>query len=138
MLFRSHRRLTTVEPEDHVFVFRRWADLQFLIVMLRRLRRAAMLVARLDSSAHRINVAVEEFDRALQDLAKMRNVGEHIDDYTLDAPKRRHANVEHRQLQAGSWDGRVYKWIGELNIDTALAAAQKLNAAIAPEKTVRD
>src|SRR5579859_2833960 len=32
----QHRRLRTTEPEDQVFVFRWWADLQFLIVALRR------------------------------------------------------------------------------------------------------
>ena len=34
----QHRRLKTTEPEDGVFVFRWHADLQFLIVALRRLR----------------------------------------------------------------------------------------------------
>ena len=42
----QRRRPRSTEPEDGVFVFRWWADLQFLIVALRRLRRAAQLAAR--------------------------------------------------------------------------------------------
>ena len=36
----QRRRLATDEPEDSEFLFRRWADFQFLIVALTRVRRA--------------------------------------------------------------------------------------------------
>src|SRR5271167_2115064 len=39
------RRLHRRGPEDDTFVFRWWADLQFFIVVLRRLRRAAQVAA---------------------------------------------------------------------------------------------
>jgi len=61
----------------------------------------------------------------------MRNVGEHIDDYALDSPKRRHRDVSRQALQVGTWDGTTYLWSGEsLNIDVAHDAAHILFAAI--------
>lgn len=36
----QRRRLQSGEPEDETFIFRWWADLEFLVVTLRRLRRA--------------------------------------------------------------------------------------------------
>ncbi len=39
------RRLQSVEPEDATFVLRKWADFDFLVVALTRLRRAAQLAA---------------------------------------------------------------------------------------------
>jgi hypothetical protein len=73
------RRLATEEPEDETFVLRWWADLQFLIVALRRLRRAAGLAASADDEGGRLRAAIERFDRRLPALAVMRNVGEHLD-----------------------------------------------------------
>lgn len=126
----QHRRLRTTEPEDQVFVFRWWADLQFLIVALRRMRRSAELAGRVPVVSKVIAQAIGEFDRTLPDLAKMRNIGEHIDDYAVDAPKRRYADIDRRHLQVGTWDGKVYRWIGELDIDVALEAAERLFGAV--------
>jgi hypothetical protein len=42
----QRRRLFTNEPEDGVFLFRRWADFQFFIVALTRVRRAAVLASK--------------------------------------------------------------------------------------------
>lgn len=47
-------RLGSSEPEDQVFIFRWCADLQFLIVALRRLRRAASLALQVPSVASEI------------------------------------------------------------------------------------
>ncbi|MBK3816463.1 MULTISPECIES: hypothetical protein [Paraburkholderia] len=90
----QHRRLQTTEPEDAAFVFRWWSDLQFLVVALRRLRRAAAIGVRVPSVSERTKCAIDSFDRLLPDLAKMRNIGEHVDEYAVDAPKRRYADVE--------------------------------------------
>lgn len=121
------RRLRSTEPEDSSFVFRWWADLQFLIVALRRLRRSAEIAMRVPEFSTEVRAAIDEFDRSLPGLTKMRNVGEHVDDYAANDPKRRDLSVDSWQLQAGSFDGTVYVWLGEsLNIDTALAAAEKL------------
>jgi len=121
------RRLRSEEPEDQEFVFRFWSDLQFLIVMLRRMRKAALIAA----FEPDITNAIAEFDCTLPDLAKMRNVGEHIDDYAADSPKRRHRDVSRSTLQVGEFDGTVFSWVGgDLNIDEALRAAERLFAAV--------
>jgi hypothetical protein len=119
----QHRRLQTTEPEDEVFVMRWWADVQFLIVALRRLRRSAELAARVPSISGDLRAAIRKFDNALPTVAKMRNVGEHIDNYGVDAPKRHHPDIDRRQLQVGTWDGTVFRWLGsELDIDDAMQA----------------
>jgi hypothetical protein len=127
----QHRRIRSDESEDETFIFRWWADFQFLVVALRRLRRAAQLATNVLEAHAAITAALVDFDAALPGLATMRNVGEHIDDYALDAPKRHHRNVTRGQLQVGSFDGTVFKWLGhQLDIDAALEAAEKLFQAV--------
>ena len=121
------RRLRTNEPEDDTFVFRWWADLQFLIVALRRLRRAAQIAAGVPGTAVAVKSAIHTFDEALPGLDKMRNIGEHIDEYAVDSHRRRDRSVTRQHLQVGTWDGTTYTWLDcELNIDTALVAAENL------------
>lgn len=127
----QHRRLRMEETEDNDFIFRFQADLEFLMVALRRLRRAAELAARVPFVQDVLRTAIDDFDSALPDLVKMRNVSEHFDDYALDSPRRRHRDVRRGQLQVGSWDGTEYEWLdGSLNIDTAHEAAERLFLAI--------
>lgn len=127
----QRRRLRSVEPEDDTFIFRKWADFEFLIVALRRLRRAAGLAARPSHLRPAIEAATAEFDAALPGLVTMRDVGEHIDDYALKAPTRHHRNVIPGQLQVGSLDETVFDWLGhQLDTDVALAAAEKLFSAV--------
>jgi hypothetical protein len=120
------------EPEDKTFVFRWWADLQFLIVALRRLRRAAQIASAVPSASEPMAGALRDFDEALPDLQLMRNVGEHIDDYVLETKRRRHP-IDRRLLQVGTWDGTTFTWLkrqpdvdAQLNIDAALGAAENL------------
>jgi hypothetical protein len=127
----QRRRLRSVEPEDDIFIFRRWADFEFLIVALRRLRRAAGLAARPSHLRAAIESAIAEFDATLPGLVTMRDVGEHIDDYALKTSKRRHRDVIPGQLQVGSLDETVFAWLGhQLDTDIALAAAEKLFSAV--------
>jgi hypothetical protein len=133
------RRLRTVEPEDKTFVFRWHADLQFLIVALRRLRRSVELAQRVSAVAPALKTALDDFDRQLPDLAKMRNVAEHIDDYLLGTGRLR--NVPRGALQVATWDGTEFNWLGvRLDIDVALSSAESLFGALAravtPEKRV--
>lgn len=126
----QHRRLRTTEPEDDYFAFRWHADLQLLIAALRRLRRAAELAASVPDVDGDLLVALGRFDEPLPDLAKMRNVGEHIDDYLMG--RGRAKNVHRSSLQVSSWDGTVIKWLdGNLDTDAALSPAQSLFAALA-------
>jgi len=77
-------RLHSEEPDDNEFVFRRWADFDFLIVALIRLRRAAILAAKVPAIKPDILAAVKEFDASLPGLKTTRDVAEHFDDYAVD------------------------------------------------------
>lgn len=107
------------------------ADFQFLIVTLRRLRRAALIATNVASAADEIQEAIARFDTALPGLATMRNVAEHIDDYALDRATRHHRGVNRRMLQVASWDENIYRWLGiNFDLDAALSAAQQLFHAV--------
>jgi hypothetical protein len=125
----QRRRLRSTEPEDDEFVMRWWADAQMLIVMLRRLRRAAELAAKVPSARTRMARALDQFDHALPSLRKMRDVGEHIDEYALDEGKDR--AISRRSLQVGQWDGTSLCWLGQsLNVDVAMQAAEDLYVSV--------
>lgn len=129
MVALQRRRLQSEEPEDETFVFRRWADFQFFIVSLRRLRQAALLAARPRASKTAIESAISQFDESLPGLWEMRNVGEHVDEYAVERGRDR--NVSRRTLQVGTFDTTTLKWLGErLDADDALAAAERLYGAI--------
>jgi hypothetical protein len=130
------RRIRTVEPEDERFVMRWWADLQFLIVALRRIHRAASLgLLGLPETCTTIRNAIQTFEGTLPGLAAMRNVGEHIDDYVVGAGHQK--NVDRAQLQVGSFDGTTYEWLDrKLNIDDAQRATDTLYLAV--RSSIRD
>ncbi len=76
-----------------------------------------------------IESAISKFDEALPGLQKMRNVGEHIDEYAIE--KGRDRSVSRRALQVGSVGSTKFEWLGSsLNADDALAAAEGLYCAI--------
>lgn len=123
------RRVRGKEPEDSEFVFRWWADLQFFILSLYRLRTAAKIALNVSDKeiSSRIATAIKEFDRQVPELKKLRDIGEHIDSYAIDSPKRQRKDIDRKQLEVGSWDGAVYKWLGtSLNVDDAKNAAVSL------------
>src|SRR5438876_156473 len=93
----QRRRLKTDEPEDGEFLFRRWADFQFLIVALTRLRRAATLAAKVPTLPNTIKGALANFDFALPTLKNMRDIAEHFDDYALN--RCRDSNIVVRALK---------------------------------------
>ncbi len=121
----QRRRLKTSEREDEEFLFRKWADFQFLIVALTRLRRTAELAAKIPAIADVMKEALDKFDSELPDRKKMRNVIEHIDDYALDQGHDK--SVNRRSLEVGMFNDTVFQWLDcELNADDALRAAQEL------------
>jgi hypothetical protein len=105
--------------------FQWWIDLQFFIVALRRLRRAAELALRASDQRPPIQRAIEAFDEALPDLPLLRNVGEHIDEYAVG--KGFDSSVKWQQLQVGGWDGVTFEWLGtKLHADKAMEAGRQL------------
>jgi hypothetical protein len=127
----QYRRLNTVEPEDEMFVMRWWADLQFMILALCRLRRAMKIACKVPAVAEDIKAALGNFDDALPHLSSLRNVGEHIDEYAVDSSSRHDKTVSREQIQVGTWDGIVYEWLGaRLKMHDALIAAEELIGAL--------
>jgi hypothetical protein len=121
----QRRRLKAHEPEDGEFIFRRWADFQFLIVALTRLRRATTLAAKVPALTGAMQNALTNFDAALPTLKNMRDVTEHFDDYAVD--RGRDSAVSRKSLEVGVIGDSVFQWLGHnLNADEAVCAAQRL------------
>lgn len=127
----QYRRLHGTEPEDEKFIFRWWWDIQFLVIALYRLRRAAKICYSAYGVQLALQHAVKQFDESLPDLKQMRDIGEHMDEYAVDKQTRHNLSVNRRMLQSGSWDGTTFHWLtGSLNVDGALAAAIDLHKAV--------
>jgi hypothetical protein len=125
----QRRRLNSTEPEDKEFVFRTWADFQFLIVALNRLRRAARLAARLPALTSSVGVALSDFDADLPWLKTLRNIAEHIDDYAIERGRNR--NIDRRALEVSTTDGETWTWLDcEVNVKQAFEASARLFEAI--------
>lgn len=109
-------------------------DYQFLIVTLWRLRTAATIATWVAAVSDTITSAVAEFDRRLPDLARMRHVAQHLDDYAVDDPKRRRQRkpdgdllVGRRALQVGAFGEDGFSWLdGTINVVDIRAAAAGL------------
>lgn len=126
----QRRRLRSTEPEDEDFLFRWWADVQFLLVALRQLLRAARLAATVLTYSQPLNQAIDDYLAAVPALRRMRDVETHFDEYALDQGKR-WRDVGRRSLQVGSWDGTTFQWLGvSLDVDEAMAAADALYGAV--------
>jgi hypothetical protein len=125
------RRLRANEPEDGVFAFRRLADFDFLIVALSRLRRAATIAAAIPGVRQDLTDAIAQFDLALPDLKKLRDVAEHIDEYALDSGRVRSVVRQELEVSTLSDDGTTLSWLGcSISSSEALRASQALFAAI--------
>ncbi|MFI5300451.1 MAG: hypothetical protein ACHREM_20380 [Polyangiales bacterium] len=127
----QRRRLGSSEPEDENFVMRPWADMQFLIIALRRVRRAAELAKRVGEVRAEIEQAIVAFDAAVPSLPLMRNVGEHIDAYSADAPQRHVTSVSRSEIAVGSWSPDEFNWLGHrLDIAAGMLAAEALRDVV--------
>lgn len=134
------RRLRGTEPEDETFVFRKWADFDFLVVGLTRLRRAAQLAADIPG-LESVADAIADFDHALPDLKTVRDVAEHIDAYAVDkgfkSPKKNDEpnkkTVVRQSLEVSTMDddGPTLHWLdASLDARDAFRASQRLFEAI--------
>jgi hypothetical protein len=64
----QNRRIDSDEPEDQDFVLRRFADIDFFVTAMWRLRRAAELASKVEPISANIKEALEEFDKATPQL----------------------------------------------------------------------
>jgi hypothetical protein len=85
------------------------ADLELCLVSLVRFRRAAVLLVE-HLGAEQVRPLLEEFDESTPDLVKLRNVGDHWDDYSRGAGR-----VEPTEQR-----GKSYEWgKGGVSIETS-------------------
>jgi hypothetical protein len=112
-------------PKTPCLSFAGWADFDFLIVALIRLRRAARLAARIPQ-LQALGAALAQFDRALPDLKKMRAVAEHIDDYALDQGRQRAVARQSLEVSTMEAEGPTLHWLqARLNAREASCASPK-------------
>jgi hypothetical protein len=117
--------LTSEEAEDADFIFRVWADFELFIVSLARLRRAAILAAKVPEIKANITAGPAEFDAALPMVKTMRDVAEHFDDDGVD--KGRCRSVSRKNLEVGAFNDTTLQWLGhELDADVAFLASERL------------
>lgn len=88
------------------------ADVHFLAIALRRLRRCAELLRHVPSIWPSVQTAIEDFDRALPQLNAFRNAFEHLEDYAIDEPGRHHKEVSRRDLQVWTATSQGLEWKG--------------------------
>jgi hypothetical protein len=129
------RRIRGIEPEDSEWWARVWLDLQFLIVVLWRMRQSGVLALSAGLDTEDLNGALASFDADLPDLKRMRDVAQHFDEYAVDGNGRRHTRpgraekVGRRMLEVGAWDSNQFRWLdGSINFRIAERAARNLYA----------
>ena len=114
-----------VEP----FVMRPFVDLEFLLVALTRLRRAANVINLFPYTETKLSQAIEKFDKRLSGLKQLRNITEHYDEYLLKIDRGK--NIDLKTIRSGymtkcmSYDS--VEWMDfRLDLDECLAAAKEL------------
>ncbi|MGH8826670.1 MAG: hypothetical protein ACRDVZ_03520, partial [Jiangellaceae bacterium] len=99
----QHRRITSplIGPEaPGSEVFRQEIDLHFMLVALIRLRCAVGLTTRVEALQDGLLEQLVAFDERVPGLSRLRNVAEHVDDYTTG--RGRQSDIRRSQLQAWS------------------------------------
>jgi len=85
-----------------------------------------------------VAIELRRFDAALPGLPRLRNIGEHVDDYATDNPGRHDPTITRRYIQAGSWTDSEWHWLGEvLDLDVAMRAAEALHQAVVTARPSR-
>lgn len=125
------RRLRNNDEIDEEFVLRRWADFDFLIIALTRLRKAVSLAGKAPMLAQPVTQALASFDEVLPDLKKLRDTAEHIDEYAVDRGRVKSIKRQSLEVSSLSMEGPTLEWLGfRLNTEEALDASQVLFRAL--------
>ncbi|MGH8612143.1 MAG: hypothetical protein ACREYF_08905 [Gammaproteobacteria bacterium] len=121
------RRLRNADEIDETFLFRLWADFDFLVIALTRLRRAVSLAGKAPILAPPVAQALAAFDAALPQLKKLRDTAEHIDDYAVDRGRVKSVKRQDLEVSSLTMEGPTLEWLGfRLNTEEALNASQAL------------
>ena len=92
---------------------------------MQRLKRGAELAGAVPAQRSAVRSAISTFEKAVPELERFRNVGEHIDAYALGQGF--DASVKWRSLQVGGWDGTTFEWLDtKLDAEAALKAGREL------------
>lgn len=102
-------------------------DIELFLVLLMRLRRAAVLVANHVPGTQGLTAAVNDFDAALPNLKYLRDTEEHFDDYVLGrgrhSPAQRAGRAYTQRTNAAPI---VHRSGRDLDLDEAMIAARAL------------
>ena len=118
------------------FVMRPFADLEFLLVTLVRLKRAACAIREVPVAREAMQQAIKEYDKRLPALKDLRNITEHYDDYLLE--QGRISKVDRSGLLTKTMSPESIDWMGyRMNLNEIMAAAEALFQEIkAVEKAI--
>ena len=107
------------------------ADFEFLIMIISRLRRAACLAQQATEATDSVKNAINAFDKALPTLKKLRDVAEHIDEYSMDNGRNKSVSRMDLEVSSLTHHGQTFTWLGEsINVDRALEASTALFKSI--------
>lgn len=115
------------EPELLRDLLAQVADAELTLVLLLRLRRAAVLIRTHVEGGDALETAITRFDSAVPDLKHLRDTYEHFDDYILGKGRHKPKSGTGRSYSYQS-GGPPTIWRGDrsVNLSAAVAAARDL------------
>ena len=122
-------RINEELQNDEFFIMRNFVDFEFLLIALFRLRRAACAIKSIPIAREAIQQVIENYDKRLPDLKKLRNISEHYDAYllkegedgTIDKEAIRASFLTKCRLNA------TIEWMGyTMNLNECMTAAEEL------------
>jgi hypothetical protein len=128
-------RITRPRPHDlkfHPFAVQDFheADLHFLVIALRRLRMVATTLEHAPQEWNSVRSAIQAFDARLPWLKRLRDVFEHLEDYSVDSNLRQ-SGTSRRELQVWNFGEKGMQWLGyDIDWSDARPAAKDLNRAV--------
>ena len=103
----------------------------FLIVALSRVQRATRLATGIPQLRTSLETALAQFDQALSDLKKMRDVAEHVNDHVVDQGRQKAVARQSLEVSMMEADGPTLCWLqATLNARDASQASRALFAAL--------
>lgn len=131
-------RIKNSSPDETNALWHLWFDWQTLMTHLWRMRKAALLMRKIQAVSSRVDKAVAVFDKELPNLKLYRDVFEHMESYVFEDKKRHYQHIGLGGLQVGQVSSESFLWAidnSEVSLKTAAIASSELYQTI---KTIRD
>ena len=120
--------------DSDLFIMRQFVDLEFLLVTLVRLKRAACAIREVPVAREAMQQVIKEYDRRLPALKNLRDITEHYDDYLLEQgriSKADRSGLLARTIRSGLltkiMSPESIDWMGySMNLNEIMAAAEAL------------